>query len=660
MPFSYFVLGFLALVVLFLLSGIRYIPNNRIGLVEKRFSGSGSLRSGLIALNGEAGYQPMVLRGGLHYLMPVQYVVHMAPLVTIPQGKIGYVFARDGKQLAADQVLASNDTVSDFQDVEAFLRDGGQRGPQRRVLREGTYAINLVQFVVITEERVFSLPLSHEEIEVIRRMADVIGERQGFRPVVIKDTDDLVGIVTVHDGPSLVQGEIIAPIVGQEPTQAETYHNNFQSPDCFLRAGGFRGRQLQVLVEGTYYINRLFATVEMIKKTIIDVGMVGVVVSYTGAAGDDLSGTEYRHGELVERGKRGVWNEPLLPGKYAFNTYAGTVVLVPTTNIILKWIRSEYGSHGYDENLAEVSLITKDAFEPSLPLSVVIHIDYKKAPLVIQRFGDIKRLVEQTLDPMVAAYFKNIAQTRTLIQLLQERSLIQQLAGQEMRQKFAHYNLELEEVLIGTPGSAADDTAIETILTQLRQRQIAEEQVETYARQEKAAVQERQLREAEARAQQQRQITESELSITVQTNQGKADLQRSLQQASQIRALADAEAQKIARLGVAQAIATEEQVRAYGGPQFQVTQQVLSRFADAIQQSGVDVVPRVVVGGGSGEGGVGSSSLIESLLALLLSEKLGVSLNAEASAPRSPEVEALRRQIYEEMRQAQSSQPKKS
>ena len=83
----------------------------------------------------------------------------------------------------------------------------------------------------------------------------------------------------------------------------------------------------------------------------------------------------------------------------------------------------------YDENLAEVSLITKDAFEPSLPLSVVVHIDYRKAPLVVQRFGDIKRLVEQTLDPMVSAYFKNIAQTRTLIQLLQDRSAIQQSRG---------------------------------------------------------------------------------------------------------------------------------------------------------------------------------------------------------------------------------------
>ena len=51
--------------LLFILSGIRYIPNNRIGIVEKRFSlTKGSVRSGFIALNGEAGYQPRVLRGG--------------------------------------------------------------------------------------------------------------------------------------------------------------------------------------------------------------------------------------------------------------------------------------------------------------------------------------------------------------------------------------------------------------------------------------------------------------------------------------------------------------------------------------------------------------------------------------------------------------------
>ncbi|MBL8101322.1 MAG: hypothetical protein JNM02_02215 [Anaerolineales bacterium] len=638
------------IVFLILLSGIRFIPNNRIGIIEKRFAGKGSVKSGLIALNGEAGYQPRILRGGLHYLMPIQYVVHMMPLVTISQGKIGYVFARDGKQLDPAQVLASNATVTDFQDVESFLKNGGQRGPQRRILREGTYAFNLVQFIVITEERIYTLPLSKEEGETIRNMAQVIAERGGFRPVVIKDTDDTIGVVTVHDGPSLAQGEIIAPVVGDEPAHPETYHNKFQDADNFLRAGGQRGRQLQVLVEGTYYVNRLFGTVEMIPKTVIEVGNVGVVVSYTGETGDDLSGKEYRHGELVNKGNRGVWSEPLLPGKYPFNTYAGKVIPVPTTNIILKWIRTETGAHRYDENLTEVSLITKDAFEPSLPLSVVVHIDYQKAPLVIQRFGDIKKLVEQTLDPMVSAYFKNVGQMRTLIQLLQDRSAIQQQASSEMREKFAHYNLALEEVLIGTPSSPENDTQIETILMQLRSRQVAEEQVETYAQQEKAAVKERELREAQSRAQMQTKLTEAELNINIQTDQGKAEYQRSIQQAQQIRALAEAEAEKIARIGIAQALATEEQVRAYGGPQFQVTQQVLTRFAEAIQTSGVDVVPRVVVSGGGGEQGSSTSSnVMEGLLTMLLSERFGVMADESAKAPRSPEADALREQIRKDM-----------
>jgi uncharacterized membrane protein YqiK len=651
----------LGILFLIILSGIRFIPNNRIGIVEKRFSGRGSVKSGLIALNGEAGYQPKILRGGLHYLMPIQYVVHIKSLVTISQGKIGYIFARDGQQLEPAQVLASNATVQDFQDVEGFLKNGGQRGPQRRILREGTYAINLVEFIVITDERIYTISLSKEESETIRNMAEVIAQRGGFRPVVIKDTDDTVGIVTVHDGPSLIQGEIIAPIVGDDVDQSETYHNNFQDADRFLAANGFRGRQLQVLVEGTYYINRLFATVEMIPKTIIEVGNVGVVVSYTGEMGADLSGEEYRHGELVSKGNRGVWNEPLLPGKYAFNTYAGSVIPVPTTNIILKWIHTEVGAHRYDENLTEVSLITKDAFEPSLPLSVVIHIDYQKAPLVIQRFGDIKRLVEQTLDPMVAAYFKNIGQTRTLIQLLQERSAIQEQASQEMKDKFEHYNLELEEVLIGTPTSSAEDQQIETILTQLRSRQIATEQVETYGRQQEAAVKERELREAESRAQMQTKMTEAELNINIQTDQGKAEYQRSIQQAAQIRALAEADAEKVARVGIAQALATEEQVRAYGGPQFQVTQQVLNRFAEAIQQSGVDVVPRVVVSGGNNgeQGGTANSSIMEALLTMLLSDRFSAMANAPSESPRSAEAEVLREQIRKDMEKKSEPKAKK-
>jgi uncharacterized membrane protein YqiK len=474
---------------------------------------------------------------------------------------------------------------------------------------------------------------------------------------VITGHEDVLGVVTIHDGPSLAQGEIIAPTVGGDPADIATDHNSFQEPERFLAAGGRRGRQLQVIVEGTYYVNRLFATVELVPKAVVEVGTVGVVVSYTGETGTDLSGDAYGHGELVERGERGVWAQPLLPGKYAFNTYAGKVVMVPTTNFILKWQAAAAGDHKFDENLSEVDLITKDAFEPSLPLSVVVHIDYRKAPLVVQRFGDVKRLVEQTLDPMVSAYFKNVAQTRTLIQLLQDRAEIQDQSSVEMRGRFDRYNLELQEVLIGTPTEGHGGSKLEEILTQLRSRQVAMEQVETYRRQQAAAVQERELREAEARSRQQQSITESELSIAILANQGKADLARAQQQAAQIEALAGAEAEKVrllgvgeaarvsalagaeaeraARVGIAQAIAIEEQVRAYGGPRYQLTQQVMARFAEAVEKSGVDIVPKVVIGGrtdgsnGTGDGsqgglGTGGGTILESLLALLLSERVGI------------------------------------
>src|SRR5690242_9483154 len=113
-----------------LFTWIRYIPNTRIGIVEKLVSAKGSVKTGLIALDGEAGFQPHILRGGWHFLTPFQYRVHRMPLVTIPQGKIGYIFARDGKDLPPTQALASNVSANGFQDVAAFLRAGGTKGPQ--------------------------------------------------------------------------------------------------------------------------------------------------------------------------------------------------------------------------------------------------------------------------------------------------------------------------------------------------------------------------------------------------------------------------------------------------------------------------------------------------------------------------------------------------
>jgi uncharacterized membrane protein YqiK len=240
---------------------------------------------------------------------------------------------------------------------------------------------------------------------------------------------------------------------------------------------------------------------------------------------------------------------------------------------------------------------------------------------------------------------------------LQDRSEIQNISSQDMKSKFNQYNLELQEVLIGTPrASAAKDDQIERILTQLRQRQIADEQVGTYERQRLAAQKERELREAEARAKQQTAITESELSILVRQNEGKAQLARSEQDAEQTRtlaraeadrlrftgegeagkivALAAAEAERVSKVGLAQAEAIESQTAASGGPRYQLTRQVVERFAEALEKSGVDVVPKVSISGGGADGQGGS--VIQALLTMLMADRLELPIVGEERPERRP------------------------
>jgi len=629
--FSLMVFGaaLLAALLLLLISGvIKYIPNDRIGVVEKLWSSSGSVQSGLLALNGEAGLQPELRRGGFHFFAPFQYRVHIHPMVSVTQGTIGYVFARDGVDLDAGQTLADNSRIADFRDVRAFLSNGGQKGPQRMILREGTHIINPALFVVMTEEATYSMSLDAKEKVYYEQMRGLLDERSGFTPVVIKETtgshdSDQLAVVTVQDGPGLLKDELLAPDVGDS-------HNAFQEPEKFLAAGGRRGRQERVLVEGTYFINRLFATVEFIKKTVIPVGYVGVVVSYTGHKGTDLSGTEYTHGELVESGCRGVWRDPLMPGKYAFNTYAGKIELVPTTNFVLMWKSGESGS-SFDKNLREITLITKDAFEPQLPLSVVVHIDYRKAPMVVQRFGNVAQLVEQTLDPMVSSYFKNVSQTKTFIELIQSRSELQANASQDMKERFQAYSLEFQEVLIGTPKPQQGDNKIENIMAQLRDRQIAREQVETFAQKQIAADKERELNEAEQRAAKQKELTGSLVDISIKENQGAAAVKAAEKRRQEIESLAQAErfkqemegsgrASAIRSVGEAEAaaiLAKSEAMQGEGADK-QMMQTVMLRLAEAFEAAKVPLVPQVQLGAGGAD-----SNAINTLLGLMSAIKAG-------------------------------------
>lgn len=247
------------------LGGVRYVPPGRVGIVEKRWSSCGPVpEGGVIALDGESGFQADVLRAGFHFgLWRWHYRLHKVPLVTVAPGKIGYVYARGGERLPAGQVLGRVVECDNYQNARAFLGRStsdtplspGQRGRQRAILREGTYAMNLALFAVLTEEVVYHLNLQgHAELEKLVHRQHDLKKVGGFDPVAIPTNGR--GIVTVHDGPPLMPGEGDAPEVDAKPQDAE----------AFLQAGGKRGRQQAVLIEGRYFLNRWFATVEV--KTI--------------------------------------------------------------------------------------------------------------------------------------------------------------------------------------------------------------------------------------------------------------------------------------------------------------------------------------------------------------------------------------------------------
>jgi uncharacterized membrane protein YqiK len=791
-PWAWVALGPLAVLLLIILvcevMGMRYIPNNRVGIVEKLWARQGSVGEGrIIALNGEAGYQGDVLRGGIHYgLWRWQYRIHKLPLITVPQGKIGYVYARDGEPLQPSQTLGRVIPCNNFQDARAFLGEGdgeetprGQRGRQRTILREGVYALNLALFVVITEDAVYRLPQGENELQKLvswqqelkrvngfnpvvigapmrvlepeaddttpRRVrgrgsaaseasptlmcpgcstsfsADPTSETSGGRPVYIcpncgqriigpaipeapapldnesQRSVDTIGIVTVQDGPSLAPGEIIAPPAGNDANDPN-YHNNYQDPEAFLRAGGRRGRQYVPLTDGTYFINRWFATVEMVPKTVVPIGYVGVVVSYYGRPGRDLSGDAFRHGERVAEGERGVWERPLGPGKYPFNTYAGNIIMVPTTNFVLHWITGRSEAHRYDESLRSIDLVTKDAYEPLLPLSVVVHIDYQKAPGVIQRFGDVKKLITQTLDPMLSAYFRDVAHKKTMLELLHQRDLIQQESREELRRKFREFDIECVDVLIGKPDTAEAGGKIETLLEQLRLRQLSIEQIETFERQRAAAEKQRTLNEAQAQAAKQTELTNSLVQIQIAQNQADADLARARKQAEQTIVTAQAdnqkrilqaeadlvrsrkqaeqtvvtaeaeskqrilagkgEASKIMQTGLSEASVLLRKISSFGDPRLYALQQV----AEQLSHSSQPLVPeRVFVAAGSnGENGhtAPSQGLLGTLLALLVAEKSGFQLQDEGSLASLREfADKMTKETMESMQQTVMANP---
>ncbi len=484
--------------------GLVIVPEDRIGLVTKKFVlfGKQELPEGrIIAIKGEAGYQAQTLPPGVYFWKWIwQYEIKFQPFTIIPTGKIGLVLARDGMELEVGRILARKVDCDSFQDAEAFLTNGGRKGRQTAIIAPGSYRINTFLF----------------ELE-LTDMATI--------------PDNAVGVVTTLEGKPLEEGQIAGKIIEG--------HNKFQDVDLFLLEEGYKGLQEQVILAGAYFLNPWFAKMEMVKMTEIPIGHVGVVISYVGAEGVDLSGVEFKHGNIVSKGQKGVWAEPLGPGKYPINPFIMKVELVPTTNLVLNWANARSESHQLDKHLSTITVRSKDGFPFNLDVSQIIHIPTTDAPKVIARFGNMNNLVSQVLEPTIGNYFRNSAQDSDVIAFLGTRKERQESAKMHIGRVLDQYNVFGVDTLIG------DIVPPESLMKTLTDRKIAEEQKITYDTEKKAQETRQSLEKETAIAEIQKEIVKADQGVLIAERIADASVKKATGEANSVRLQSTAEADRL-------------------------------------------------------------------------------------------------------------------
>lgn len=608
-------------IILRVFFGMIIIPESSIGLVMKKFTLSSSNRlpdGRIIATKGEAGFQAKTLAPGLYWFMwPWQYSVELSVFTVIPEGHIGMVLARDGAEIPTGRILSRKVDCDNFQDAQAFLDNGGQRGRQTAFITAGSYRINTYLFEIT-----------------------MVGQ------TVIRES--MVGIVTTLDGEPLAQGQIAGTMVDG--------HNNFQDIDSFLKNGGCRGLQPQVILAGSYYINTWAVQIEESYMTEVPIGHVGVCISYIGEDGEDQTGTTFKHGNIVTKGHRGVWMEPLGPGKYPINRYAMKVELVPTTNLVLNWANARSEAHALDKNLSTITVRSKDGFPFNLDVAQIIHVPANDAPKVIARFGSMNNLVSQVLEPTIGNYFRNSAQDSDVISFLTTRKERQESARAHIRAVLEEYNVNAVDTLIG------DIVPPEALMKTLTDRKIAQEEEKTYETQRMAQERRQGMEKETAIADMQREIVKAQQSVEIsqrtadsvvkkaegdatslklQVNaeaeatkmranaeaeatklragaQAEATKLNASAEAERISKTGNAEAEKILAIGKSTAEAYELQVSAMGGDNF-----TRYKITEEIGSKNIKVIPDIMISGSNGSDGPMNGLMGLKLMEMMSEKKKG-------------------------------------
>jgi regulator of protease activity HflC (stomatin/prohibitin superfamily) len=623
---GWIILGALVLIFfLLILPGFRLIGANEVGILTKRMSGKKMPEGQIVARPGEIGTQAQTLMPGLYWRMPIIFSFAKVPVVTVDPDSVGVVESIDGEPLPKGRVLGDEVECNQFQDAQMFLNNHGKKGPQVGILRPGTYRINT---------RLFNIT----------------------KAKAVRISENTVGIAIAKDGTPLPSGYIIAP-KAKNPDGSEADHKFYQNGQLFIESKGYRGPQLDTLQPGLYYINPLLFDVKM--ETVAEVlpGYVAVIRSNVGlelekviegpkpaTVEGKLSGPIHEDVEKIlinDKYTRGIWREPIAPGKYNLNTIAFTCYQVPTSAVTIDWategrIGTEIkgakpavaGNKGVGTGLSDEGVLykfdplkvtSKDGFQLEVNVRMVIRIQPANAAYIIARFGSVVNLIDQIVHPLIDSSFRNKAGEKKAIDFFQSRTDLQSEALAHAKDKFSEYNVEAQNLLI-----AYIDIPKDLLDTQTK-KEIANQQQAQYDQEALAQEKRIAVMEKSSRADKQKDVIDAKLSIDINNDRAEARVKeadgdrRSLILRAQgtkesTMLVADGNSYQSRVEGEGVAAAYNSQKDAIGEKNVAIIKLIQEIAAGKIQ-----IVPQILVGGGDGSG---SGNLFNAWLAQMVSQNV--------------------------------------
>jgi len=614
-------------ILIILLMSFYSIGPTQVGLVRKRF-GARLPGDNPLAFRGEAGYQAELLMPGLRFKLCLVYAVTKHPWVQVPAGTIGVVIAQVGETCPMGAKSAVyRPEFGNFSDLKTFVEKGGQKGVQRPVLPPGTLVpIHPVAFLIITKPAVFGVPVSND-LSVLARSrmglsyaAFGLEEKQlevtriSPRPTEGGKVVDMIGIITALEGQPLPAGDIASRLGGfadvaalegaaaaDQTTDArliETIlgnqnnrHGAYQDFQKFLDLGGSMGLQHDPLLYGAYNLNPFLLRVEEVPMLVVEQGQVAVMKAYVGLPTQDTSGAEFKFGSLVRPGHRGIWQEPLRTGKYPINPRCYQAVIVPTFIITLNWADVVSQAHNLDTQLKQIEAKSSEGFTFAIDLQVQIHIPDTQAPYVISMVGSVPNLVNEVLQAAVGNHFRNKLQGMPAVRFISTREEVQQGAFDYVKQELAKYRVETRGVYIQAV------VLPQPLVDVLTQREIANQEIETYKMQRSAQDQRTETEKAKGTADMQADLAKAQVGVEIQNNRTAARKMEAQGEAAYIEQTGAAQGAQVRSVGLARAEAYERQVAALGA-----SATALVNAVEALSKSSVPFMPNTLVMGDVGGG----------------------------------------------------------